>query len=423
MTGPLWAQAGPAGPGAAGAEAPRRPGHRGSNDPAATRRHWLREPKSAVWIAMAAIVLIGGGRRLLWSWRARKAVARLSEPDVTPDEIVAVAEFGRAGAWELLRVFSTAESESLREAAGRALARLWKDDELVAEEEQALVRRGYSVTWRARRRYPRSLSAPIPIGVTFDVPFLSDDMAHVRAVDLEWSHRIVGARRAALEEFSAWRPGRGEFDFSIIPDDFPANGPHRLVLQTKVRTAPSLADAWEIDLPHVPFQFDFDPVLRLDAILTLSDSARDEVMTRAIRLEEGGSADDAGPARLVPLGGDWVLRNPPRLAITTPLPSDLAHQVSIELEGTPGRFPAGSLTLSGQGQPVRSGSAAPIEVRRFEIGPVAALPEGTIERPGPRRLRVHLTADPELGWADSEVRSVWPGQLETNWISAEIIRR
>ncbi len=176
MTDWLWAQSDgtsisspgePAAPGGARAPQPRL----------GTRRNWLREPKSAVWIVLAAIVLIGGGRRLLWSWRARKAVARLSEPDVTPEELEAVADFGRAGAWELLRIFSTTESETTRTAAGLALARIWKDDHLVAEEEKAVVRRGFAVTWSARRRYPRALHAEIPIAAGYGVPFLSDDPA------------------------------------------------------------------------------------------------------------------------------------------------------------------------------------------------------------------------------------------------------
>ncbi len=198
-----------------------------------TRRDWLREPKSAVWMALAVIVLIGGGRRLMWSWRVRRAVARLQDPAVTPEELEAVADYGRAGAWELLRIFSTAESEPIRQAAGRALARLWRDDQLVAEEEQAVVRRGYAVTWTARRRYPRSLHAAIPIVAAYDVPFLPDEPSHVRGEDLEWSHRVLGARRAALEEFSGWKAGRGDVAFSIVPDDFATNGPHRLVLQTR----------------------------------------------------------------------------------------------------------------------------------------------------------------------------------------------
>jgi len=371
-------------------------------------------------MALAAIVLIGGGRRLLWSWRARRAVARLEDPAVTPVEIEAVADFGRAGAWELLRIFSTAESEPVRHAAGRALARLWRDDQLVAEEEQAVVRRGYSVTWTARRRYPRSLHAAIPIVAAYDVPFLPDETSYVRAEDLEWSHRIVGARRAALEEFSEWKAGRGMTPISIIPDDFPTNGPHRLVLQTRVRTR-GLSDAWEIELPHVPFQFDFDPVLRLDAILTVPDAARDEAIARAIRLESA-PGDATSPARLASLGGGWVLRNPPQLAVVTPLPSDLAHQMTLEFDGAPGRFPAGSLVLGNQGLPRRDAPSTPAEPRRFDVAPTATLPDGVIERPGPRRVRVHLAADPELGWAHPDIRSVWPGQTVTNWADVEIIR-
>jgi hypothetical protein len=391
------------------------------DDREATRRNWLREPKSAVWMALAIIVLVGGGRRVLWAWRARKAVSRLSDPAVAPEEIESVAEYGRSGAWELLCLYSTSESEPIRIASGRALARLWRDDELVAEEEQALVRRGYSATWIARRRYPRSLKAPIPISVTYDIPILPDEPGYVRGADLEWSYRIIGARRAALEEFSPWKAGRGEVAFSIIPDDFATNGPHRLVLQAKVQTA-GLSDAWKIELPHVPFQFEFDPVLRLEAILALPDADRDEAISRRIRLEQAPVLDHES-TRLVPLGGEWVLRNPPRLVIETPLPSDLAHRLFIEFEGTTGRFPAGTLVLCGQGLAHRAGSPTSPETRLFDLGPIPALPDGLIERPGARRIRAHLAADSELGWAHAEIRSVWPGECRTDWAEAEIIRR
>ena len=46
------------------------------------------------------------------------------------------------------------QSEPARLAAGRALARLWLLDQLVAEEEKAVVRRGYTVTWSARAALP-----------------------------------------------------------------------------------------------------------------------------------------------------------------------------------------------------------------------------------------------------------------------------
>jgi hypothetical protein len=44
-------------------------------------------------------------------------------------------------------------------------------------------------------------------------------------------------------------------------------------------------------------------------------------------------------------------------------------------------------------------------------------------RPGSTRARVILTADPALGWADPEVRSVWPGTIATAWEAVELVRR
>jgi hypothetical protein len=131
-----------------------------------------------------------------------------------------------------------------------------------------------------------------------------------------------------------------------VPGDFESNGPHRLVLQTRVRTA-GLTDSWEIEPAHIPFTFEFDPNLQLDAILTLPDANRDESVARAIGFEPAG-ADDGKPSTYLSLGGEWTLRNPPRLAVAIPLPCDLAHTISIEFEGVAGRSAGGRLTLSGQ---------------------------------------------------------------------------
>jgi hypothetical protein len=109
--------------------------------------------------------------------------------------------------------------------------------------------------------------------------------------------------------------------------------------------------------------------------------------------------------------------------VATPLPCDLAHPIAIEFDGTPGSFPAGALILSGQGLPQRGPGPPETIVRQFDLGPIPPLAEGVIDRPGVRRMRVRLQADPELGWADPDVRSVWPGQIETNWVEVEIVRR
>lgn len=384
-------------------------------------RGWLREPKAAVWIILGGIALVGGGRKLLASWNARKAVNRLEAADVSPAEIEAAAQHGRACVWELLRLFGSDEPEAKRFAAGRALARLWRDDQLVAEEEQAVLRRGFRVDWRARRRYPRDLNVPIPIIATYHVPFLRDDGQGIGPADLEWSHRVTGARRAGLEQFSPWQPGHGQAEIVVIPGDFDTSGPHRLVLETRVRTR-GLKAGWEIALPHMPFSFELTPLPTIDSILTLPDETRRQAIVRAVTLEPGSPRETADPSAYLTLDHDFTLRFPPRIAVAGPLPCDLAHAILIEIEGIDGSFPAGRVVLSGQGpgaEQVGSASSAPAW---FDLGPIAA-PGGLIDRPGRRGMRALLRPDPASGWADPAVRAVWPGAIETNWVEVEIIRR
>ncbi len=382
-----------------------------------SRRSWFREPKAAVWILLGGIALVGGGRKLLASWNARKAVNRLASGEVTPAEIEATAQHGRACVWELFRLFSSDEPEVKRLAAGRALARLWRDDQLVAEEEQAIVRRGFQVDWRARRRYPRELRVSIPITATYHVPFLADDGPGIGPADLEWSHRVTGARRAGLEQFSPWRPGVGRVEIVIIPGDFDTNGPHRLVLEARARTR-GLKAGWEIALPHMPFTFELTQLPTIDSILTLPDETRNQVILGAVSLEPGDQGEAASPGDYLAIDSDFTLRFPPRIAVSRPLPCDLAHRIMIEIEGVEGMFPAGRLVLSGQGP----GLLAEGTPAWFELGPIAA-PAGLIDRAGRRKARALLHPDPASGWADPDVRSVWPGVVETNWVEVEIIRR
>ena len=175
-------------------------------------RNWLSEPRTAVLVILGAVVFIGGGRRLLQALRARKAVARLAEKDVSPAEIMAVASFGRAGLHDLFRIFGESPTASHREAAGRAIASLWAQDQLIAEEEQALVRRGYAVTWNARRRYPRAIRTEIPITVTYGLPFLSlsEDDSGVTPANLEWSHRLTGAQAGGARGVFSMDCGTGQ---------------------------------------------------------------------------------------------------------------------------------------------------------------------------------------------------------------------
>jgi hypothetical protein len=377
---------------------------------------WLADPRSAVLLALTAALVLGGGRKWLEALRARRAVGRLSEPEPTPEAIREAAGHGRAALMELFRILGTAPDPARRDAAGQALAGLWARDHLIAEEEKAVVRRGYDVSWRARRRYPRGLRVPIPIVVSYGVPFLREEGDGIRPSDLEWSHRITGAERKALETFSPWHGGPGRVAFALEPGDFPTDGPHRLVLQARVRPH-GLTSSWELDLPHIPFSFEFDPLLGRDALLTLTDAARGEAIAHAVRLEQAEAT--GGESHYLDLGEEFALRDPPGLVVATPLPCDLAHAVGVEIEGIAGRFAAGAVVLSGQGTP----ATGPPALRRFALDPIVGLPPGALDRPGERRLRAILTADPDRGWADPEIRSIWPGTITTDWAAVRVVRR
>ncbi len=399
-------------------DAPRPPARTGRRKPAEPPgwSAWLGDPRTAVLAFLASALLLGGGRKLLQGVRARRAVAALEGLDPVPEEVEAAAEHGRAGLIDLFRLLGTAEKPEVRDAAGRALATLWARDELIVEEEKGLVRRGFAVTWRARRRYPRALRAPIPIEASYGVPFLVEGGPGVRPSSLVWSHRILGAERAGLEEWTPWREGPGVARFAVDPSDFPTLGPHRLVLASKVRVV-GLTDNWEVELPHVPFSFEFDPILAVEALLTLPDSAREAVFEKSIRLES--PEDVEGASNHLDLNADLVLRNPPDLIVSPPLPCDLAHRLAIEFEGIPGQFRVGQVIVGGQG----AGASGTSRTFRFPRVPIAGLPADAIDRPGERRLRAILTADPDLGWTDPDVRSVWPGTIVTGWAAVRVIRR
>ena len=391
-----------------------RPGRRGEPPPRSWTI-WLADPRSAVLFFLASALLFGGGRKLLQGVRARRAVAALNEPDPSPEEVESAAEHGRAALIDLFRLLGTAKRPEVRDAAGRALAALWARDDLIVEEEKALVRRGFAVEWKARRRYPRGIKVPIPIEASYGVPFLANEVGPgVQPENLAWSHKILGTERAGLETPSAWREGPGLASFEVNPADLPGLGPHRLALAARVRVV-GLTDSWEIELPHLPFSFEFDPILTVEALLTSRDDSRASAFDRAIRLEAAGSLEEGG-SRYLDLNRDLVLRDPPDLVVATPLPADLAHALAIEFEGVPGQSRAGAVVVVDPG-------TGPDSARRFPLGPITGPPPEAIDRPGDYRIRAILTADPDLGWADPDVRSLWPGSITTDWATVRVVRR
>ena len=399
---------------------PPRPGPLGSNQtpprprPRAGWTDYLRDPRSAVLAFLASVFLIGGGRKVFQGLQARRLIAALGGSNPAVADVEAAANHGRAGLIDLFRLLATADRPAVRAAAGGALARLWRADELIVEEEKAVVRRGFTATWHARRTYPRALAVPIPIRVDFGVPFLVNQAGAVGPEHLVWSHRLLGTGRASLEEWTEAAPGVPSARFALIPGDFATLGPHRLALHARVRTV-GLTDTWELDLPHIPFSFEFDPHLAVDALLTLPDAARASRFAGAVGLvaRDEAATDSAPP---LALGDDLVLRDPPAVQLRGPLPCDLAHRLGVEFEGVLGTFRAGSVVAV-------AADLADGTVVSLPLSAIEDFPTGAIDRPGPCRLRAVLTAEPSLGWGDPAVRSVWPSDLTTDWVDGKIIRR
>ncbi len=367
---------------------------------------WLTDSRNGVFFVLAVALFFGGGRKVLQALRARRAVAALEGDKPGLSAIAEAPKHGRAAVMELFRLLGTSSDRGVRDAAGHALAVLWKADELIPEEEKALVTRGFVVNWTARRRYPRSLDRPFPILVDFGLPFLNGDRGGVGRSSLEWSCRILGTDRVSLETFGPWIPGEGHAEFTLNPGDFRGNGPHRLVLHARVRTT-GLTTIWERELPQVPFSFEFDPILSLDALFTLPDAAREEAIAKAIAIAAPDSVD--GPPTFVSLGEEFALRDPPVLRLAGPLPCDLAHGLLLEIEGASRPVSLGEVVVVGN----TIGAAGLLVNCNSTALPSIPSAEG-IDRPGEYRARLVLTPDAHRAWANPDVRSVWPGSIETD---------
>ena len=119
------------------------------------------------------------------------------------------------------------------------------------------------------------------------------------------------------------------------------------------------------------------------------------------------------------LNAEFALRDPPALAVDLPLPSDLAHALTVEFEGVEGRYAAGEVLLSGQGMR----EPGPAGVRSSPSARSAASPTTPSTARGRAGSRAILTADPDRGWADPDIRSIAPGTFATEWTEARIVRR
>ena len=176
--------------------APRHPQNSGVASPKRVAPGWaayLADPRTAVlFFLTSAHWYLGGGRKGLQAIRARRVVAAIggfqprccstSKPPPTMVEPALI---------DLFRLLGTAERPEVRNAAGRTLARLWRADELIVEEEKAIVRRGFTADWQAQPPLPPSPGHPrFRSRLTSASRFWLKPPEALSPSHLAWSYRI-----------------------------------------------------------------------------------------------------------------------------------------------------------------------------------------------------------------------------------------
>ncbi len=370
---------------------------------------WIAQPSGSVFLVLVLAIVVGGGLQGMRLLRSRRSVERISGDSPELEAIQEAATCGRAGLVDLFRLLEHPTSPEIRNAAGRALCRLWKADELVAEEEVAILVRGRNVIWKARRKYPRSMNTPITITVDFGPSFLEDSEDSIRPENLLWSYRIAGTGQVSTEQYSPWQSGATRAMIGVDPRHFPSNGPHRLVLHVRAKTH-KLTSEWEKELPQVPFTFEFDSNLQMVSLLSTADDARRQVFRHSLSLVMPSTGADTPSFR--PITAAFAIGGPLQIVGQGELPCDLAHRVEVEIEGLSGRISSSLIVAtSGAGFPTQ-------ELRISSLETSEEMPDN----PSRARIRAILTPDLGLAWSSPDTRSVWPEPIETAWIEVPLYR-
>lgn len=399
----------------------RRPGTRDRSEtqkvaPFSDPRRWL-------FIAVIGFLAIGGGRKWLHGRKGRALADKLAGGTATVEEIRNANLYGRIVVHDLFRELTDGTTPDRRQAALVALVRLWKADELIPEEEKAIVTRAFHVNWLIRRKYPRGLTGNLGIRADYGLPGTGDaDLDRWLVEHLEWSHRVTGTRRASDDQWRSLPSGQGGAFFEIVPQDFPEDGPHRLILHPRVAVR-GLTDNWQLDLPAQTTSFEWDDHLQAGALAGMPDDARAEKWREMFGFFEvfdrvtdsvHSKIDEKFRLFFPPAPELSILR--PDMTLSS-LPCDLAHQVYLEFEAVDGRWYLGDWVLPANPELIQGKSVFEMPA---ELSQSMNVPR--LERAGRYRGRYVLESCPELGWSDPSIRSVWPERIESPWADFEVVR-
>lgn len=396
----------------------RRPSQSRNSSPSSP----MADPRRWMFISVVAFLMFGGGRKWLKSIHGRRLADKIAHGTANPDEILGSYRYGRVVVQDLFEALTGGASDEIRHSAFEALVRLWQADELIAEEEKAIVTRSFQIKWNHRRKYPVSLNGTFDISATYGLFELKDsELQRWLSDHSRWSYRIQGTRRAVDEQ---WKQNLCDPPFALTEinsRDFPENTVHRIALFVRFRTFNQTSN-WEIELPSQPTSFEWDLNLELNALLAPIVESELDVFTNAMNWQPASlpGPGQEGP-RLVQISPGFAIHNPPETVISSPLPRDLSHAVFIELQGVTGLIPAGEWLIACRKssenlfQSYRSGS-------HWDVSPDSYIDDQLIGHAGRFQMRLVLKPIAHRGWANPEIRSVFNSKISFPWVEIEIVR-
>ncbi|MFM7317670.1 MAG: hypothetical protein ACKO5E_12055, partial [bacterium] len=359
----------------------RKPGQRREIPPQSP----VGDPRRWVFIAVVAFLLLGGARKWLAASRGRKMADRIADGQASLDEIRQAARHGRAVLPDLLGMLADGKSDEMKSAAFESLIQLWQADELIAEEEKAIITRAFQVEWKQRRKYPRDYDGNFQILGFISLPKIQDESRIVWLSEhLRWETRVTGTRKATDDQWQMIPPDEMQLQIQMESRDFPEDCVHRVMLFTRVTTH-GLTSNWTLDLPGQATSFEWDQHLKSAALKADFDEKEALIMQEALTWDCNADPDTIG-SQLIALSPGFAIHRPPVALLRIPLPRDLAHDAVLEIDEISSKIKLKNYVIASRGSAItlqKQFKMIPLEIKRL-------IDDSAISRAGKYRARINL---------------------------------
>ena len=374
------------------------------------------DPRRWIFIAVVAFLIFGGIRRWMAARAGQKTADRIANGIASQDEIRNSFRHGRAVLPDLLAMLGEETSIDQKKAAFEALLRLWQADELIPEEEKAILTRAFQIRWKQRRKLPRDFSGIFQIHVFIGLPEIEDESCRQWLKShLTWEMRVSGTRRATDDQWKKINDSEMKLVIEINSRDFPEETVHRIMLHTRATTT-HLTSNWVLDLPSQSTSFEWETHLKALALRADFDDAESKEMQSGLIWRES-ELESNQESQLLQISHSFGIFKLPTPQLKLPLPRDISHDVILIIDGINSHISLNHAVMECRQQP-----ASTQQIRTLPLKIQNLIADDQISHAGKYKARLILKPRPELGWADPEIRSVWPESLEFPSIEIEIVR-